>query len=431
MKLSSKTQARHFYVTRHGISQEAVNKILRPLKRRFAGSKKSQPKRYMSIIAQRELQKYQNPNRYQYHFYHAWDPLSGPWDTCRGGVYVNWVLKINRAIPPKGPRVRLVDHNGDPIFHHERVYTRKKKRGGKRRTIDVQRQVQKSFSFDEDLQNAYGLMEQVFSLLEEHQDVYEDGKAREGCQVYGPFPEIHCRDGACYQSCNFSRFSPIWMIYLNALTPQGYLDSAVHVSLSFDEVPKGYKNKRHQGPQDLTEGLHRLEHYKSRVYQIIHSGYDIYRDTKAVSPEEEKYVDGTHVYTRPVLAEDGNTVVGYIPDLPNLQNSDYMADYMNPFVSQIKKWLGQHSCVSLTTEPNYLNCTENGRLRCKMTIEPSKPRLCYNARPLAGVMKKLPCKLDDLGVVLPLLQKGMYGCVSDDKQGKFPFPIFLKYNRIS
>ena len=84
----------------------------------------------------------------------------------------------------------------------------------------------------------------------------------------------------------------------------------------------------------------------------------------------------------------------------------------------MKNWVGQHACVDLLQEPNYLHKIDDGQLRCKMTIEPNKPRLCYNARPLAGIMKKLPCKLDDLGVLLPLLQKGMYGCISDDKQGK-------------
>ena len=103
-----------------------------------------------------------------------------------------------------------------------------------------------------------------------------------------------------------------------------------------------------------------------------------------------------------------------------------MADNITPFVSQIKKWVGQHACVSLHQEPNYLRSLQNGELQCKMTIEPSKPRLCYNARPLAGVMKKLPCKLDDLGVLLPLLRQGMFGCVSDDKQGKIYFVRFIK-----
>lgn len=419
MRLSRHLQAKHHYITRHGISQEAVNRVLRPGKNKFGKSIKAAPQKYMTVIAKRELHHYRNPNRYQYQFYYAWDPNLGPWDFCNElGHYPNWVLKINRRVPPTGPRVRLVNINGEPIERTETIVTRKKKQHHKRRILEKTKKVQQSFSHPQELVNSFHLMDQVFGLLELHQEVYKDGKAPLTRRVHGPFPEILCRDSSCYQSCNFSRFVPVWLIYINALRPESLINNIINVSLDFDEVQPGYKNKNHTGPATLADSHEQLIKYQARVYEIIHSGYDIFRDTKKVGVEKEKFVDGMHIYTRDVCDPESREKIGYCPNLPFLTNSDYMADYVDPFVDQVKNWVGQHACVDLLQEPNYLHKIDDGQLRCKMTIEPNKPRLCYNARPLAGIMKKLPCKLDDLGVLLPLLQKGMYGCISDDKQGK-------------
>ena len=417
MKINTLQRARHYYITRHGISQDAVNKILRPGKRRFAGSKKKNPQEYMKVVSKRELRKYRSPNNFRYQFYFSWDPELGPWDKCVDGIYTSWVLRINRRVPPLGPRVRLVDMDGEPIVSVLESERRTKKRNRKRNITSRVQEVQESFSTQEELENAFLLMDSVFDLLELHHKVYDHNQARPGQAVHGPFAQIKCRDGSSYQSCNFSRFVPIWLVYINALNPQGYLDSAVTVSLGFDEVSLKFKSKNLKKPINLEDSSSRLGLYQARVYDIIHSGYNVLKDTIEVPLSKEKFVDGVHIFTRPVIDDDTAKTLGYCPDLPFLNNSEYMADYIQPFSDQIKKWLGQHSCVNLRQEPNYLRSPASGQLQCKMTIEPAKPRLCYNARPLAGVMKRLPCKLDDLGVLLPLLEKGMYGCVSDDKQG--------------
>ena len=254
--------------------------------------------------------------------------------------------------------------------------------------------------------------------MEQHHTLYQKGASPLSHRIHGPFPQIFCRDSHSYQSCNFSRFVPIWLIYINALTPGQFLDSEVITTLDYSEVPKRYRNKNLTNPTKL-ENYDFLEKYKNHVYTIIHSGYNVFSDTKEILPEAEKYIDGTHIFSRPVTTSaPANEHIGYCPDIPQLSNSDYMADYMGPFIDQIKSWIGQHACVSLDQHPSYLQTPAAGHLTLKTTIEPSKPRLCYNARPLAGIMKRLPCKLDDLSVLLPLLKKGMYGCVSDDKQGK-------------
>ena len=68
---------------------------------------------------------------------------------------------------------------------------------------------------------------------------------------------------------------------------------------------------------------------------------------------------------------------------------------MDPFVEQVVKWLGQHACVHMQREPSCLKTVSSGHLICKTTIEPTKPSLCYNARPLAGVMKRVLCRMGD------------------------------------
>ena len=123
MRLSTSLQVQHHYITGHGITQEALNKILRSV----LWFKEKGSTKIMSMIAKRELRKYKDPNSYQYNFYHAWDPKLGPWDFCDNfGNYPNWTLRINRRVPPNGPRVRLVDINGEAITKNEQVVTRKK-----------------------------------------------------------------------------------------------------------------------------------------------------------------------------------------------------------------------------------------------------------------------------------------------------------------
>ena len=417
MKLLESLQPQRYYLTRHGLTQDEVNRVLRPGKRRFGRSTKRDPISYMHHVAHHELSRYRDPNRYRYHFYWAWKPELGPWQEERGGRYCNWELRINRAIPPQGPRVRVVDQDGDPIYEEVSYQRRVKRKGRKRRVTDfAEKKVQISLDARAGLEHSFFLLDHVFSLLERHMEVYVDGVSRDGEKVYGPFPVIYCRDSASYQSCNFSRFVPVWLIYINALTPEHFLTSHVVVNLSNVEVAPNFKNKKHARPKDINESSDLLESYKRHVYGIIHHGYNIWGDTKEVLPSKNKYIDGVHIFSRPVL--EGGKVIGHCPDLPRIRNSGYMAEYMVPFVKQLKKWMGQHACVHIQAEPNYLWANPSGHLFCKITIEPKKPRLCYNARPLAGVMKRVPCKLDDLSVLLPLLKKGMYGCISDDKQGR-------------
>ena len=83
MSFSNTLSVQHFYKTRHGLTQDRVNKILRSKKQRFGKSQKLKPKQYMDLIARRELSKYQDPNRYHYHFFSTWDNKLGPWDELK------------------------------------------------------------------------------------------------------------------------------------------------------------------------------------------------------------------------------------------------------------------------------------------------------------------------------------------------------------
>ena len=45
--------------------------------------------------------------------------------------------------------------------------------------------------------------------------------------------------------------------------------------------------------------------------------------------------------------------------------------------------------------------------------------MCLNARPLAGVLKKLPCKLNQVEELLPFLTPDQRVVISDDSSGNF------------
>ena len=82
--------------------------------------------------------------------------------------------------------------------------------------------------------------------------------------------------------------------------------------------------------------------------------------------------------------------LGHCPVFPPQYNSDYLADYCYVFRDTIQKWLGQNSIVHHQTHPEQVPSPELGTVLCKTTIEPRKPRICFNARPMAGAMHRIP-----------------------------------------
>ena len=105
-----------------------------------------------------------------------------------------------------------------------------------------------------------------------------------------------------------------------------------------------------------------------------------------------------------------------------------MSLYSGPFVSQLQKWMQNESIIPLTASSEIKEHL-GSVLTFKSTIEPRKPRLCLNARPLAGVLKKLPCRLNQIEELLPHLQPDSRVIISDDSSGKvknfLPFQILL------
>lgn len=55
-----------------------------------------------------------------------------------------------------------------------------------------------------------------------------------------------------------------------------------------------------------------------------------------------------------------------------------------------------------------------------------KPRVCLNARPLASVIRNVPCRLDSIAQLICYLRPGSSAIISDDKQGFFHCMIDLR-----
>ena len=94
-----------------------------------------------------------------------------------------------------------------------------------------------------------------------------------------------------------------------------------------------------------------------------------------------------------------------------------MADYIEPWVDQMQKWLENGSLLSHTQNPEFRKFLGNDCLTFKMTIEPCKPRLCINARALASTTKNMPCHLDQIEGLLPYLSSDSRAIISDDACG--------------
>ena len=66
---------------------------------------------------------------------------------------------------------------------------------------------------------------------------------------------------------------------------------------------------------------------------------------------------------------------GYYPRGALLKNSAYMADFSEPVIDQIQKWVNQGVLVHLNQNPQYETSLGSHKVELKLTIEPSKPRL--------------------------------------------------------
>ena len=127
--------------------------------------------------------------------------------------------------------------------------------------------------------------------------------------------------------------------------------------------------------------------YKERLYSIVHGGYSLLRDSRSNSVGTE--IDGQKITSQAVI-ENGE-FVGYKPSCPSkrvwailphttliiypFQNSDYMAEYIKPFGKQVRAWLDQ-DCLTPNREGDAHSAFLGPVLTHKMTIEPTKPRLC-------------------------------------------------------
>ena len=204
---------------------------------------------------------------------------------------------------------------------------------------------------------------------------------------------------------------------------------------------------------------------KKRIYRIIHSGYGIievrffvylpdnYHLVKDTCRNEDgTVIDGRLIRSQPIFRQQ--KIVGYRPDCGSSRNSDkvlthlfrikwisspsieellkkplsdYMSLYSDPFVNQLQKWMQNESLIPLTS-PSEIKERLGRVLTFKSTIEPRKPRLCLNARPLAGVLKKLPCRLNQLEELLPHLRPDSRVIISDDSSGKTQLHVCVTLN---
>ena len=160
-------------------------------------------------------------------------------------------------------------------------------------------------------------------------------------------------------------------------------------------------------------------------------GYNIYDDTKKVPSHKPVVIDGrAYRSTEAPLARDAvewydektkmvrkNNVAGYYPSGVCLQNSEYMADYRQDVVKALRKWQDQDAIVNLKQKPDFENALCNGRCEMKLTIEPLKPRVCINARPLGACIRDMPCRLDSIYQLIRYLRIGCSVIISDDSSG--------------
>ena len=147
-------------------------------------------------------------------------------------------------------------------------------------------------------------------------------------------------------------------------------------------------------------------------------------------------IDWEIIRSRPIYLN--NREIGFWPDCGNKKNSDYMSEYLPDFGKQILSWVDNESLIHLSHEQE-LNKYLQPIQVFKTTIEPSKPRwplfviffflslkdffllflkrICFNARPLGAVLKKLPCKFDQAEELIPYLKPGCKVAISDDSSG--------------
>ena len=112
-------------------------------------------------------------------------------------------------------------------------------------------------------------------------------------------------------------------------------------------------------------------------------GYNLYDDTKPIAVGQVVVVDGESYEgdVNPAGREPNYTAnkcenrEGYLPKDVKLFNSGYMADYADPTIAQIQRWVDQKVLINVKHFPEYDRHLGEYRAELKLTIEPSKPRL--------------------------------------------------------
>ena len=159
-----------------------------------------------------------------------------------------------------------------------------------------------------------------------------------------------------------------------------------------------------------------LNRYKSQIYQLVHPGYNLYDHLKDIPVDHPVIVDNMSIHTvpKPGLRSNLTERSGFCPVFKPQFNSDYLTDYCYVFRDTSQKWLGQNYIIHHYSHPEQIPSPENGVVLCITTIEPRKPRICFNARPIAAAMHRIPCRLDDISSLIPMLRVGRRALVSDD-----------------
>ena len=205
-------------LSRKDLTQEEVNQLLRPGKRRFGRAKHpqvssdfnqfyvpnicTQPDVHMVYEGVHQLRHYRRKNGLRFH--------------CYIDNFGN--VQTNFRAPPKCDAMRVIRYTGEdfPPFLVMKRRTNKKFYRPRRRSYQAQ------------LEHHFELLDKNFELMEKHLQYVR----KEGEQPTCPKMEIECRKSEDFESCHWNRFPQIWMIYINALNCETFMNGHI-IDLDF------------------------------------------------------------------------------------------------------------------------------------------------------------------------------------------------------